>query len=73
MTEQGGIGRDGMGSDMIEKNWMDVNGVRRDVTGGGGRVLLLYDFQTSCNKFYLYLSRVISEIFHNDKYLITKY
>ena len=73
MTEQGGIGRDGMGPDRIEKNWIDVDGVRRDVTGGGGRVLLLYDFQTSSNKIYLYLSRVISEIFPNDKCLITKY
>ena len=31
MTEQGGIGRDGMGQDRIEKNWIDVDGVRRDV------------------------------------------
>ena len=62
-----------MGPDRIEKHWIDEDGVRRDVTGGRGRVLLLYDFQTSCIKIYLYLSRVISEIFPNDKYLITKY
>ena len=43
------------------------------LTGGGGRVILLYDFQTSCNKIYLYLSGVISEIFPDDKCLITKY